>query len=220
MSKNREPAAGGERPSDDEMTGHDADEPSTDEVERGRAALRELGVGPLPGDVLARLEGRLEGELGRPAPRRRRRRLPRLAFAIPGAGVALAAVVVVVVLATSDGGTPRTPQPEAASSIRAKSAAPVVPKAAARGASADSSAAPRTSAARVRVPDLVGHGLGYVKTATRAKGLKWAYVAATTCPPVPGVKVEQQSPAAGKTVAAGTTIRISIGKCVRYSGGS
>jgi hypothetical protein len=202
------------------MTGHHADEPSADEVERGRAALRELGVEPLPGDVLARLEGRLEGELGRPAPaRRRRRRFPRLAFAIPGAGVALAAVVVVAVLATDNGGG-RTPQLESASSIRAKSAAPVLPKAAAGGAAADSSAAPSTFAARVQVPDLVGHGLGYVKTATRAKGLRWTYAAGTTCPPVAGVKVERQSPAAGKTVAAGTTIRISIGKCVRYSGGS
>jgi hypothetical protein len=199
------------------MTGHDADEPSTDEVEHGREALRELGVEPLPGDVLARLEGRLERELGRPAPVRRRRRLPRLAFAIPGAGVALAAVVVVVVLATNGGGSSNRPQLEAASSMRAKSAAPVVPKATAGGGAADSSAAPSASAARVKVPDLVGHGLGYVRTVTRANGLKWAYVPGT-CPPVPGVKVRRQSPAAGKTVAAGTTIRLSIGKCTGYSG--
>ena len=209
----REPAAGGERPSDDEMTGHDADEPSTDEVERGRDALRELGVEPLPSDVLARLEGRLEGELGRPAPVRRRRRLPRLAFAIPGAGVALAAVVVVAVLATNGGGSNSTPQLESASSMRAKSAAPVVPKATAGGAAADSSAAPSATAARVKVPDLVGHGLAYVRTATRANGLKWAYVAGRTCRPVQGVRVRQQSPAAGKTVAPGTTIRVSTGKC-------
>jgi hypothetical protein len=193
------------------MTGHDADEPSTNAVERGRDALRELGAEPLPVDVLARLEGRLEAELGRPAPVRRRRRLPRLAFALPGAGVALAAVVVVAVLASNGGG--RTPQLESAASMRAKSAAPLLPKATAGGGAADSSTAPSTFAARVKVPHLVGHGLAYVRTVTRANGLRWAYVAGGTCPPVPGVRVRRQSPAAGKTVAAGTTIRVSIGTC-------
>jgi beta-lactam-binding protein with PASTA domain len=99
--------------------------------------------------------------------------------------------------------------------MRAKPAAPVVPKAAAGGAAADSGAAPSASAARVKVPDLVGHGLGYVRTVTRANGLKWAYAEGTTCPPVPGFEVKRQSPAAGKTVAAGTTIRVSTGTCTR-----
>ena len=99
------PERASERPSDDEMTGHDADEPSPDEVERGRDALRELGVEPLPVRRPGAPRGRLEGELGRAAPVRRRRRRPRLAFALPGAGVALAAAIVVAVLATNDGGS-------------------------------------------------------------------------------------------------------------------
>jgi PASTA domain len=213
----REPAGGGQRPSDDEMTGHDADEPTMDEVERGRDALRELGSEPLPADALARLDGRLEGELGRPAPVRRGRRLPRLAFAIPAAGVALAAVVIVAVLATN-GGSSKPQQELAASSMRAKSAAPVVPKASAGGAAGDSSAAPSVSGAPVEVPDLVGHGLGYVRTATRANGLKWDTFVGTRCAPAPGARVGRQLPAAGTTVAAGTTIRVSIGKCRQAEG--
>jgi hypothetical protein len=205
----REPPAGGDRPSDDEMTGHDVDEPTPDEVERGSAALHELGAEPLPADVLARLDGRLEGELGRPAPVRRRRRLPRLAFALPGAGIALAAVVAVAVLATSGGGS--TPRPEATLSMRAKSAAPTLPKAAA--GAADSSATPSASAARVVVPDLVGHPVGDARTAIRASGLRLAYVAGTHCPPAPRARVTRQVPAAGTAVAAGTTIRISAGNC-------
>ncbi len=207
----REPTPGDERPRDDEMTRHDADEPTTDEVERGRDALRELGVEPLPADVLARLEGRLEGELGRRAPVRHRRRLPRLAFALPGAGVALAAVVVVVVLATNGGGN-STPRQEATLSMRAKAETPIVPKAAA-GAAGDAIAAPSTSTAKVEVPDLVGRGLGYVRTVTRAHGLGWAYLAGSACRPAPGARVRRQFPAAGATVVAGTTIRVSIGKC-------
>jgi hypothetical protein len=213
----REPAAGDERPRDDEMTGHDATEPTPDEVERGRDALRELGAEPLPVDVLARLEGRLEGELGRPAPVRRGRRLPRLAFAIPGAGIALAAAIVVAVLATNGGG--RTPRQEAAMSLRAKAAPPSVPKAAARGAAADSSATSKAFALQVRVPSLVGHGMGYVRATTSAGKLKWAFFAGNQCPPVPGVRVKKQVPKAGAVVAAGSTVHISIGKCIRNDAG-
>ena len=77
-------------------------DPTPAEIESGRDALRELGPAePLPADVLARLEARLEAEpgLGAPPRRRSRRRTPRLAFAAPGIAVALAATVAIVVLA-------------------------------------------------------------------------------------------------------------------------
>jgi hypothetical protein len=211
------------------MSGYDATEPDRDEVERGRDALRELGVEPLPADVLARLDARLEGELGRPAPRATRtRRLPRLAFAIPGAGVALAAAVVVAVLATN-GGTSRPPQHESAFSVQAKRATPGAPKATAGGAApaahtatsggaaVDSGAGTQQLTAQVRVPALVGHGLGYLESATAARGLRWAELEGSTCPRVPSVRVKRQVPRAGATVPSGSTIRVSFGTCVRTS---
>jgi hypothetical protein len=203
------------------MTGHDPTEPRPDDVERGRDALRELRVEPLPADVLARLEGRLEGALGRPAPSPSRRRgLPRLAFALPGAGVALAAAVIVAVVATHGSGS-RPPKQEAAISMGAKAAPPKTPEAAAGRAGADSSAAPTQKlATQVQVPALVGHGLGYLNAVTGARGLKWAEFKGNRCPPVPGVKVRRQVPVAGATVASGSTIRVSFGKCVRYDSGS
>jgi hypothetical protein len=217
----REPAAGDGRPSDDEMTGHDVNEPTPDEVERGRAALQELGVEPLPSDVLARLEGRLEGELGRVAPVRRRRRLPRLLFALPGAGAAVAAAIVVAVIATHDGSS-RPTQHESALSVRAKSAPASAPSAGAGGAADSRSAAPAPSATfalQVRVPSLVGHGLGYVRAVTAAHRLRWAFAPGATCPPVPASRVTSQRPRARAVVPAGTTVRISIGTCQQASGG-
>jgi hypothetical protein len=215
----REPGADEARQSDDEMTGHDASEPAPDEVARGLDALRELGAEPVPADVVARLDGRLEGELGRTAPVRRRRRRPRLAFALPGAGVALAVAVLVAVLATSDNARPPTQQ--ASLSVRAKAAPPKTPEATAGGGgTADSRAAPKTLTARVRVPALVGHGLGYLESATAARGLKWDELPRATCPKVPSATVKRQVPRAGALVAAGTTIRVSFGKCVRYDAGS
>jgi hypothetical protein len=201
------------------MTTDDTSIPNPDEVARGRDALRELGTEPLPSDVLARLDARLEGELGRAAPARPRRRRPRLALALPGAGVALAAAVVVAVLATNDGGS-RPPQQQSALSVRAKAAPPKAPEAAAGAGAADSSAAPKTFAAEVRVPSLVGHGLGYLKAVTAARGLRWEELPGATCPPVPSVTVKRQVPRAGAVVPAGTTIRVSFGKCIRYDAGS
>ena len=210
----REPGDGDRRPSDDEMTGPDITDPTPDESARGRDALRELGVEPPPADVLARLEARLEGELGRPAPVRRRR--PRLAFAIPGVAVALASAVVVVVLVTNGHGS--RPQQESAFSLRAKSAAPLAPNATAGGA--DSSAGAQKAISQVRVPSLVGHGLSYVRSVTAARGLTWKFFAGNVCPPAPSVRVRRQQPRPGALVAPGTTIRISIGTCVRYGSGS
>jgi hypothetical protein len=196
------------------MTGPDIPDPTPEESARGRDALRELGIEPTPPDVLARLEARLEGELGRPAPVRRRR--PRLAFAIPGVAVALAAAVVVAVLATNGGGS-RPPQ-QSAMSVRAKNTAPLAPKASA--GVGDASAGAQKAISQVRAPFLVGHDLAYVRSATAARGLKWAFVAGNVCPPVPGVRVKRQQPRGGSTVAPGTTIRIAIGKCVLYKSGS
>jgi hypothetical protein len=213
----REPGPGGSRPSDDEMSGDDTIDPNPDEVAWGRDALHELGSEPLPADVLARLEGCLEGELGRSAPVRRRRRLPRLAIAVPGAGVALAAAIVVAVLATNGGGSPA--QHESALTLQAKSAAPMAPKASAGGAAADSGVTAKTFALQVRVPSLVGHGMGYVRSTTSASKLKWAFFAGNQCPPVPGVRVKKQAPKAGAVVPAGSTVHISIGKCIRYDAG-
>jgi hypothetical protein len=212
-----EPGADEARPSGDEMTGHDASEPTPDEVARGLDALRELGAEPVPAEVVARLDGRLEGELGRAAPVRRRRRRPRLAFAIPGAGVALAAAILVAVLATSDNGS--QPKQQASMSVRAKSTPPKTPEATAGGA-ADSGAAPKTLAAPVRVPALVGHDLGYLASVTAARGLKWDELPGATCPRVPSATVRRQVPRAGAVVPAGTTVHVSLGKCVRYDAGS
>lgn len=221
MNDPREPRPGSDRPSSDEMSGDDTIDPNPDEVARGREALHELGSEPLPADVLARLEGRLERELGRRAPVRRRRRLPRLALALPGAGVALAAAVVVAVLATN-GGSGRPAQHESALTLQAKAAAPQAPRASAGsatgGAAADSSAS-KTFALQVRVPSLVGHGMGYVRSTTSASKLKWAFFAGNQCPPVPGVRVKKQAPRAGTVVPAGSTVQISIGTCIRYDAG-
>jgi hypothetical protein len=196
------------------MTGPDIPDPTPEESARGRDALRELGVGPTPPDVLARLDARLEGELGRPAPVRRRR--PRLAFAIPGVAVALAAAVVVAVLATNGGGS--QPPRESAMSVRAKGTAPLAPKASA--GAADASAGAQKAISQLRAPFLVGHDLAYVRSVTAAHGLKWDFVAGNVCPAVPGARVKHQQPRGGSTVAPGTTIRISIGTCVPYKSGS
>lgn len=180
-------------------------EPTPDELERGRAALRELGVEPLPADVLARLEGRLEGELGRPAPVRRRRR-PRLSIAVPGVTAALAAAVVVAVLATNGSGS--RPRSERAATLQARVASPLAPKAAAGGA-ADSSSPGKTFSLKVRVPRLVGHRFGYVRTAARASNLRWALFPNSTCPRVANARVTRQLPRAGAVVPAGTTVRVA-----------
>ncbi len=121
------------------MTGHDPIDPSPDEEARGRDALRELRVEPLPADVLARLDGRLEGELGRPAPVRRRRRSRRL-LAIPGVAVAAVAVVVVVLVTHGSGSQPGT---ESAASLRAKATSPTAPSSSKAFQSAASGAAER-----------------------------------------------------------------------------
>jgi len=189
------------------MTGSDITDPTPEESARGRDALRELGGEPAPPDVVARLEARLEGELGRPAPVRRRR--PRLAFAIPGVAVALASAVVIVVLVTNGNGS--HPPRESALSLRAKHATPLAPKASA--GVADSSASAQKVIPQVRVPILVGHDLAYVRSVTAARGLEWAFVAGNGCPSVPGVRVKRQLPRAGAMVARGSTIRISVGKC-------
>ena len=56
MADHREPGTGDGRPSDDDMT---------EQGIQGRDALRELRPAePLPADVLARLEARLEAEPG------------------------------------------------------------------------------------------------------------------------------------------------------------
>jgi hypothetical protein len=125
------------------------------------------------------------------------------------------------VLATNGGGSPA--QHESALTLQAKSAAPMAPKAsagtAAGGAAADSSASSKAFALQVRAPSLVGHGLGYVRRTTAASKLKWAFFAGNQCPPVPGVRVKKQAPKAGTVVPAGSTVRISIGKCIRYDAG-
>jgi PASTA domain len=203
------------------MTGRDPIDPPPDEAARGLDALRELTVEALPADVLARLEGRLEGELGRPAPVRRRRRLPRLALVMPGAGVALGAAVLVAVLVTNGGsGTP--PQQHAALSARAKAAVPGLQETAtAGGAAADSSAqsstpAPSTFAAkRVTVPALVGRRLAAVRSTTRARGLTWIVGDVVQCQPGFSARVTSQLPEAGARVPAGTAVRVSLGTCAR-----
>jgi hypothetical protein len=81
---------------------------SDQEAARGRDALRGLGVDPVPEDVLARVEARLDLELPaapvRPAAVRRPRR--RLGLLL-GAPVAAAAAIIAVLLIGSPGSTNR-----------------------------------------------------------------------------------------------------------------
>ena len=196
-----EPGAGEGRPSDDEMTGNDSTDPSPDEAARGHDALRELRIAPLPADVLARLEGRLEAELGRPAQVRRRR--PRLAFAVPGAAIALASAVVVIVLATQ-GHNPTTPK-ESAFSTRSKASSPLAPKATA-GASA------QDSVARVKVPALVGLDLDAARSLARVRGLR-VTLAPPACPDRPATPIRRQQPGAGARALPGTAIRVTLARC-------
>jgi hypothetical protein len=185
------------------MTGRDPIDPSPDEEARGRDALRELRVEPLPADVLARLDGRLEGELGRPAPVRRRRR-SRLLFAVPGVAVAAVAVVAVVLVTNGGGSRPGT---ESASSPQAKTASPSAPSAstsiqrAAAGAATDSSAL-------TRVPVLVGRSLERAGAVAGAQGLH-VKLLAKPCPSTTPDRIAHQQPRAGASVAHGATIRVS-----------
>jgi hypothetical protein len=79
------------------------------EAARGREALRGLGVDPVPDDVVARFDARLDLELpdrpARTAPVRRRRRRFGLLL---GAPVAAAAAIVAVLLLGSSGTSPKT----------------------------------------------------------------------------------------------------------------
>jgi PASTA domain len=214
MTDHREPGAGDERPTDDEMTEPGMPELTPAEIESGRDALRELGsVEPLPADVLARLDARLEAEL-RPAPRvrrRRRRGWPRLAFAVPGIAVALAATVVIVVLANR-GESPRSHDLSAASQFKSSTGS-VRPKANAPEATAGAGAPSSDAAAPVRVPALAGHSVRDARALARARGLHVTFSPAP-CTVRSSSRVVGQRPRAGVGAPVGSTIVLTA-TCVR-----
>jgi hypothetical protein len=188
------------------MTGHDHIDPTPDEASRGRDALRELRVEPLPDDVRARLDGRLEGELGRPAPVRRRWR-SRLLFAIPGVAVAGVAAVVVAVLVTNGNGT--GPTHDSAFSLAAGSAAPAAPSASKSLEKVTHANTASDAVALVQVPSLVGRSLVKAGTIAGRDGLHVKLIA-KPCPSTTPDRVVHQRPAAGGRTAPGSTIRISV----------
>jgi hypothetical protein len=206
-----EPGAGGERPTDDEMTDHDIEN-------AGRDALRELGsVEPLPADVLARLDARLEAETGLAPPvrRTRRRRVPRLAFAVPGIAVAMAAAVAVVVLVNRDTG-PNARDVSALSRFNntTESVAPnAKAKASAPSASAGAGATSSDAAAPVRVPAFAGHSVRDAKSLAHTRGLHLTFTPAP-CTMRSTSRVVRQRPRAGARAPVGSTITLTA-TCVK-----
>jgi PASTA domain len=205
-----EPGAGGERPTDDEMT---KDDLTPAEIESGRDALRELGPAErLPTDVLARLDARLEAEPGRAAPvRRSRRRRPRLAFAVPGIAVAMAATVVIVVLADRGQG-PQSHDVSALSQFKSTAGA-VAPKASAPETTAGAGASSSDAAAPVVVPALTGRTLRDARALARARGLHLTF-APGACATRPASRVSGQRPRAGTRRPVGSTIVLTAA-CAR-----
>jgi hypothetical protein len=209
----REPGRAGRRRREDDVDDLTTPEPDAHEVAAGRDALRELGApGPVPADVLARLEGRLEGELGRDAPVRRvrpARRRRRLRLLAPGLGLAIAAVAVVVVIETrGSSAQPAADRPVSAFQTQRTAQAPK----AAAGSSAQDSAAPAVAA--VLVPALVGHTLKDAERLLRARGLIVSE-ASGRCPPAE--RVTRQRPAAGTHAARGAQITLSTSSCAVFS---
>jgi hypothetical protein len=181
----------------------------TEQELEGRDALRELGPAePLPADVLARLEARLEAEpgLGAPARRTSRRRMPRLAFAAPGIAVALAATVAIVVLADRGPNEP-TQDVSALSRLNATTEAST-PSASAPKASADAGASSKYAVARVQVPVVVGHDLREARALAHTRGLR-VRVMTGACTSQPAARVTSQTPIAGTAVARGSAIRVA-----------
>ncbi|MEO9174736.1 MAG: PASTA domain-containing protein, partial [Gaiellales bacterium] len=162
-----------------------------------------LGAPSLPGDVLARLDGRLAGEPGLAAPRRggARRRRPRLALVVPGFGVALAAAVAIAVLSTQ-GSSPTpsaAPQAKAFEKLQARPAAPK--------ASATAGGQASDAVVLVRVPALVGRSYPEAKVLARRLGLRLV-PAHARCATASASTVAAQSPRAGAHVAGTSAIRV------------
>lgn len=89
---------------------------SEQEAARGREALRGVGVDPVPDDVVARLDARLDLELpDRPVPRTPIRRPRRRFGLLLGAPVAATAAVVAVLVLGSSGTSPKAVDSLAAS---------------------------------------------------------------------------------------------------------
>jgi hypothetical protein len=199
VTDHREPGTGDGRPSDDEMTEQEI---------QGRDALRELGPAePLPADVLARLEARLEAEpgLGAPARRSSRRRMPRLAFAAPGIAVALAATVAIVVLANRGQSEPAQ-DVSALSQLTATTEAST-PSASAPKATAGAGASSKYAVAVVHVPVLVGHSLREARALAHTRGLR-VRVVTEACASQPAARVTSQTPSARTRVARGSAVRV------------
>jgi PASTA domain len=197
----REPGDDETRPSDDEMSDNDTNDPTSAELEAGRAALRELGAPPLPAEVVARLEGRLADEPGLVAPAHRavRRRRVRLALVAPGFGVALAAVVAIAVISTHGS----TPRPTAASTVSAlEKTRALSPKASATAGAQASDAVPE-----VRVPSLIGRPYAEAEALLRRLGLRLV-PGHLPCPAPGSGTVSAQAPAAGTRVASASAVRI------------
>jgi anti-sigma factor RsiW len=199
MPDPREPGDDRTRPRDEHMSDHDTTDATPAELDAGRDALRELGVAPLPADALVRLEARLAGEPGLAAPARRvarRRRRTRLAFVVPGFGVALAAVVAIAVISTQGS----SPTPTAAPVTRSfeKSSA-LAPKASAGAQASD-------AVARVHVPSLVGRSYPEAQVLARRLGLR--LVPAALCAAPAASTITAQTPRAGNEVASTSAIRV------------
>jgi len=200
VADHREPGTGDGRPSDDEMTEQEI---------QGRDALRELGAAePIPADVLARLDARLEAEpgLGAPPRRRARPRMPRLAFAAPGIAVALAATVAIVVLANRGPSEPAQ-DVSALSQLNATTEAST-PSASAPKASAGAGASSKYAVAHVQVPVVVGHTLREARAPAHTRGLR-VRVVTGACTSRTAARVTSQTPIARASVARGSAIRVA-----------
>jgi hypothetical protein len=195
---------------DDAMHPDEHPEPDPAEAEAGRAALRALGdPGPVPGDVLARLEGRLEGELGLGAPVRRARPRRRLRLALPAVGAALAiAVATVAVISThgsSNGPSPTAFSAKTAQDSTERSAAPSASKAA-------GIAAPKATVAPMVVPDMVGKTVAEARRLLGSRG----FLVTPGCPATE--RVTAQRPKAGTHVARGARVELDTRGCGGLSG--
>jgi hypothetical protein len=205
----REPAGGDRSRRDDDVHDLPTPEPDAAASEAGRDALRELGdPGPVPADVLARLEGRLEGELGRDAPARRARprRRRRLVLLAPGFGVAVAAIVAVAVVSTHGSSSHPTAGGTFASRSTERALAPakVAPQAAAGAAD---SALP----ALVPVPAVVGRPYGQARRLLERKG----FVVGDGCSA--SERVTAQRPKAGTRAARGSRVVIRTRRCIVFT---
>lgn len=191
------------------MSEHTDRDPTPAEIEAGRDALRELApVAPLPADVLARLDARLEREPGLAAPvRRARRRRLRVAFAAPGLAVAMAAVVAIVVISHDGSGAP--PQHAAALSQLKQAATPSF-----RAATTGTSAAADSGAAipAVPVPALIGRSLADARSLARRSGLRMVS-SGSACASDPAPHVARQDPRPGARVAPGSRVRVELATC-------